>query len=698
MTSIKSLFNFGIYKNILKRFKWGGFLYFILLFLTGPFAILNDGYFGSNPNPEILEQNYIGFPIFLALIVPTIFAVLCFRDVHSSKQGIFSHSLPITRLENYITTVLAGLTLTFVPVLLNAVIYLIMSITTFGHIIPIWSVFVWLFSNFAIIFIMFSFAGFTAFLTGHTAAHIAINVLLHVTPLVIALGIVLVSELFLFGFMDSDTFIANLMIENTPFIWLYGNCLNISDGPFEFFFNWNMGAYIIVAIIFYCLGYLLYKNRKIEACGDVAAFKYFRPILKYTATFYAAILILAMVAFDLHNAISVFTIAIIVTAIVYFAAEMLIKKTFKVLNSYKGYLVFVLVMAVAISIFAFTDISGYENRIPKTENIKSVAIYKQYNTYKEPFVSDADLIENVLDIHKEIISDIPVTNDIDNNRYIDGHINNTDMLYIKYELENGKKLERKYQLGSSFVESAISKAYESIEYKHKVHEFDTLNIENVYAFSLRINARQYAYNGTVTGGNARQILDAVKLDIEQLSYSEIIDNRYCLDISFNLSETYEDNKTSKIFDESVFVNHKYEVYDNHFEIKINPNFKNTFELLKNFGYVDYIVEDFSKDLYICKVPVYIEDYTIKMKDDYGEPHEFLVNHNDCIIIPSSESLMLSNALANEPSSRFNYQYNEKGTYYMVFRDVNGANQRFEDHLAIFLYEELPDYLKKYIQE
>lgn len=707
MTSIKSLFNFGIYKNILKRFKWGSFLYFILLFLSGPFAVLNDKYFYDLSRPEILTAGYMGFPTFLGIIVPTIVAVLCFRYVHSSKQGIFSHSLPVTRLENYTTTIIAGLTLMFAPIMLNAIIYGIMSVTAYSDIIPLWSVLLWMFANFAVTFIMFSFATFTAFLTGHTAAHIAINGLLHITPLVISVGIILVSELFLYGFAYSDHFIANLIAENTPFIWLFGNSVQISTDKFEFFFNLNMLFYIILAIAFYCLGYLLYKKRKIEACGDVAAFKAFRPILKYTATFFSAVLIFAMVAMSSLPAVSIFTISIIVTAIVYFASEMLIKKSLKVFKSYKGYLGFVLFMIITISLFAFTDTFGYEKRIPKPENIESSAIYVSF-AENEPYVYDATHINNIRDIHKEIVSDIPVLEKKNAGYYA------RPLLIIKYDLKNEKTLEREYYVDPDFAQNAIKKAYESTEYKNKVFGFDTLNIENVYSLGMKTESRKFTYHSHLENDNAKKVLEAIKLDVSELSYDEITDNNFCWNISFDLSEDYEGNEKSKVFDESVYYLPYYRhqhiedrIYRSYysFEISINPNFKNTFNLLKELGYYDEIVSTFADSLYICKVPAYIEyngivnnNYRIKIKDDIGEANEFFINYEDCVKLPANEASILADSLANEPSSRYNYQYSEIGKYYMIFRNVDETNQRFEDHLAIYSEDNLPDYLLKYISE
>ena len=162
MTSSKSLFNFGIFKNTLKRFKWGSFLYFIILFFSLPFIILvqeksyllNSYRFVPETTPLILQSGFMVIPVLLAMIVPTIVATLCFNNVHSARQSNFIHSLPLARLENYISNILASLTLIIIPVLLNAIILLIMSLTGYQEIIASSSVVYWFFLNVAISFIM----------------------------------------------------------------------------------------------------------------------------------------------------------------------------------------------------------------------------------------------------------------------------------------------------------------------------------------------------------------------------------------------------------------------------------------------------------------------------------------------------------------------------------------------------------------
>ena len=196
--------------------------------------------------------------------------------------------------------------------------------------------------------------------------------------------------------------------------------------------------------------------------GDVAAFKIFRPILKYTATFFAAILIFGMISSTNLGAVPIFTIAAAVTAVVYFASEMLIRKTVKVFGSYKGYLGFAVVMAIFISIFAYTDIFGYEHRIPDSADIESASIYHRYSD-NIPMVEDDKPIEDVRTLHAELTSDIPV---------VDNDLDRYSLLRVRYNLKNGKVLERAYKATEEVHERAISKMYENTEYKNIVYSFD----------------------------------------------------------------------------------------------------------------------------------------------------------------------------------------------------------------------------------
>ncbi len=693
MTSSKSLFNFGIYKNSLKRFKWGSFLYFIILFFSLPFILLvqekqyllNSYRFVPEATPLILQSGFMVIPVLLAMIVPTIVATLCFNNVHSAKQSNFIHSLPLARLENYISNIFASLTLIILPVLLNAIILLIMSFTGYREVIASSSVVYWFFLNIAISFIMLSVSAFAAFLTGHTAAHLAINLLIHTAPLIVALGIYLISNIFLYGFAESNNFIGTEIANNTPIVWLFSSPIDHSC-HINVFLKPQMWIFIGIAIVFYILTFVLYKNRKLEACGDVAAFKVFRPILKYTATVFAAVLIFGMLTSTNLGAIPVFTIAAVVTAVVYFASEMLIRKTVKVFGSFKGYLGFALFMAIFISIFAYTDIFGYERRIPERADVESATIYYRYGD-NIPTVADDKLIEDVRAMHSEFITDIPV---------VDNQLDRYTRLYVKYNLKNGKALERQYNVTEEMKDRALSKMYETTEYKNIMYSFDIINIEKVKNVDMRVYSNSYAHHIAVND-DSHKILEAIKKDLEVLTYEEIEKQEFAINLSFYISQTAEENKNSNIFVTAVAEDGYYPYRMHSFSIRINSNFKNTFAILEEYGYYDNMVSNFADGVKICTIPVYVKNGEYTYKNDTGKSYEFMINTKDMVSLNPQDALAVTEKLICEPTEGYGKTNGlSDGKYYLVF-SFNDDYQTIDlTSYIIALHEEtMPEYLKKY---
>ena len=131
MTLVTSLFNKGIYKNTLRRFKWGSFIYFIILFFSVPFGFMmrnpvdlkREYYSSSFGEYENVLFSYSSFliPMIVAIVVPTVVALLVYNYIHSSKHSVFAHSLPITRISNYFSSILAAFTLMFLPIIANGI-------------------------------------------------------------------------------------------------------------------------------------------------------------------------------------------------------------------------------------------------------------------------------------------------------------------------------------------------------------------------------------------------------------------------------------------------------------------------------------------------------------------------------------------------------------------------------------------------
>ncbi len=700
MTLNKSLFNFGIFKNTIYRFKWGSLLYFVALFFTVPFMLLVADFdrlvervIGSSyymPASIILRSDYLTMPLILAVAVPTVVAVLVFNNVHSAKQGIFTHGLPCDRQANYISNLAASFVLMGVPVLLNATILMIMSCGKYGQVISSMSVIYWSGLNLNMLFVMFSVAVFASFLTGNIAAHIGINVLLHLVPMIIAWAIYLISDKFLYGFYQADNFIANELINNSPIIWIFGRSLSLADKLNEMtmplFAKLQTWIYIIGAIGVYVLGYLLYKNRKIEACGDVAAFKSFKPILKYAVVTCAAIALFGILTSIEMNAVAMFVVVLVLCAITYFAAEMLINKSFKIFKaSYKGYLGFVICCAVFIGFFAYINVFGYETRVPKLEDIKSALAQEGWNS--QNIVSDdPQLIAATLKMHKELIADIPVVVEM----------NDTRTLLVSYELKNGKTMQRRYHVNGEMFNRVMDEMYKSKAYKLQVTGIDNLNIENVDNLSLNVNSSTFSYH-IAMNDETTEFLNAIKKDIEEISYMDYAEYDSVLGMRVEVSCSVEENERFKYFKETGYKlgteEAKYAIET--FDIAINPNFKNAYAFLKEKGYYDEVMNRLGQTLVICKKPVYRAGEVYTYKGMTGSLGEFLISYNDCADIDAADERQLAQILA-ERSQR----NTQEGKSYLVFvgnRDL-GDEIRAIERVIVLAEDQLPDYLRKYVEE
>ncbi len=699
MTLNKSLFNIGIFKNTVYRFKWGSLLYFVALFFSVPFMLLVADFerlaeriIGSSyyiPTSIILRSDYLIFPLILAVAVPTIAAVLVFNNIHSSKQGIFTHGLPVDRCTSYISNLAAAFALMATPVLANGIILMLMSFGKYGQLMTSMSVIYWTGLNLNMLFVMFSVAAFSAFLTGNIAAHIGINIFFHLIPMLVGWTIILISGQFLYGFYQADNFIANELISNSPIVWLFGRSLSVVDAgnAMPLFAKLQTWLYILGAVVMYIFAYILYKKRKIEACGDVAAFKVFKPILKYAVVAGVAIAVFGILVSMNMGAFAMFVVAATLTAITYFAAEMLMNKSFKIFKtSYKGYLGFLVCCAVFIGFFAYTDVFGYETRIPKPEEIAEAGVPGRWSKKDELIFDDPQLIDDTIAIHQEIISDIPVRKpDVGENRYMG----------ISYKLKNGKQLHRRYWVSEELYSRAMTDMYRSTEYKLSATGLADLNIESVDRLSLEAGCSGFSYTLTLNKDSA-ELLQAIVKDIEELSYTEIEKSYNVLNLSIAVDCTAEENERLKYFKNSQYdpfdENSKYTYMD--FRLDINSNFKNALAFLKEKGYYDKIISELGQSLNICKKPFFKEGDIFTYKGDMGTISEFAISSLDCIDIEAADEKKLAELILSQERTI------SDGQSYLVLAGLERfvGDIRATDYSVAISAEDLPEYLKKYVEE
>ncbi len=705
MTLKESLFNKGVYSTVLRRFRLGSLLYFIILFLCVPTMFLTR-------SPEVLLNRYYNqfnsaftsdksvlfnndmmiLPTLVTMIVPTIAALLIFNYVHSQRHAIFTHSLPVSRKANYISSLCGAFTLMALPVLFNTIILIIMSLCGYGKVIGIVPSIVWMLVLLCVLFIMFSVATLASFLAGNPFSAAAINLIIHLLPFGVAASVSLFGTRYLYGF-SNDGEVFESINKTSPIVNLFEKL--IGNNVYGFFKNTSVWIFLAISVLLFILSYFLYKYRRIELSGDVAGFKIMHPILKYTVCSGAFILSFGIFTSIEMNSFWYFLLTAMVTAIVYFASEMVLKKNLRVFHLYKGLIGFFAAAAVVLSFVAFTSVFGFETRIPEEEKIESVAVFTSYSN-DFPYVKDPEIIKKAINFHKDFTQDIPVlekdyflaeaTYSADANY---GEINRVymNLISFKYKLANGKELSRKYYVKNDDEYRILYSLFESAEYKNKVTGIDKIYPDNVRSVTVNTNCGNTHYDITLNDDSSA-FFHALKKDIENMTYDDYISSSP-LHMHLSMGLSYEENAVQKIF---VQGDNPHAYY--HFGISINPSFKNSLNILKDKGYLEELKNHYQKNLYVSTEPVYYNNKMYTFNGVKFDPNSRIMIEPEFLrkLTPEEGAVVFDEIL----TKKLNYSetpFDEN--YYLFCPDMVSSEKGVTaaSNIARFSPDNIPEFLK-----
>lgn len=562
-----SLFNKGIYKSTLSRFKWGSVLYFVILFFSTCFPLMIDDMMYSaetvrkylETGGKILNDSYIGFPVFVATIVPTVVGFLAFDMFWSKQQSVFVHSLPCKRRVIYFSVLSGAFTLMVLPVLANALILMIISASKFGEIFGILHCLKWILANLILLFVMFSIATLSASITSSRIGYVFVNGVLHFIPFAIAFCIGGVASAYLYGFDNNLSPFFDSLVSWLPAFSHYtyngGNDFSV----FTNLMSYKSLIYISCAVLLYVVSFFIYKKRHAETAGNFVAFKVLNPVFKYLFTALGTVFTFSLMYFGRgYDGYALFVI-FVVSIILYFAFEMILKKNLKVFGTYKGYLVFAAVMAVLVVFVQFTSFFGYENRVPEIDEVESVLVSEYYEDLIKT-VSDRDFIAEVINIHENKISEIPLM--------VEGF---KDSIKIEYNLKNGKKIKRVYRdLTWEEKNYTFGILFNHKEYRlanDMLHQIPKKDIEGL-SCSIRIGQNNAEFIHIDGAERTKGFIEAWQKDIENLGYKER--NKYSayMDVSINFKNNVSEDR-------------RY-----YRSVNFNSNFKNTLNFLEQNWYFD----------------------------------------------------------------------------------------------------------------
>ncbi|HHU20696.1 MAG TPA: hypothetical protein GXZ58_10900 [Bacilli bacterium] len=512
----KSWYKSELLKQNFRQVGWISLIYFLILFFSVPLNIFMTY---SNPENHYMYNRSIfnfglAFQAFALFLVPVLMAMFILRYLHQKDASDFLHSLPIKRSHLLWHQVGFGIAALWIPIIINAILiyfnYLLWDVEMVFTLLDLTH---WLVISLIMISFIYSISLIVGMLTGITIIQGIFSyiflflptgfIILYYTNLNFA--IIGLPESYL---ISEDAFKFSPLTDFFPIIFEPGESYN------------KLIIYLILTIVSLLIAQLLYKNRSVEAATHPIAFQKLKPIFIYSFTFCFTLIGGLYFALMEQNFIGILIGYLIFSIIGYFITQMIVQKTWRVFREWREYGYFFVVFTLII-IFIMTDITGYQKRIPATDEIESAFVI----TDLYQFQNNADRYHSVDGFN----STVDIEKIRDYHQYLIDHSSREDELSyyynnvaILYRLENGRTLVREYNLPNHSADHEVLDWVRSTD-TYKLYSSEVFLIEANEISELRFNSRLMDNEFVLT--NRKQITEFFEL-LKEANVERDIEDHY----------------------------------------------------------------------------------------------------------------------------------------------------------------------------
>lgn len=463
------------------------------------------------------------------IVMGAITAVLAVMAVwsflYNARSVSGTASLPIRREGVFLSVSLAGL----LPLLAANVLIVLMSLAVMAlhGVVDVMAALIWLAVVSLLLLFFYGFALLCAQLTGNILVLPVVYAVLNFTACAVEALITTVCSCFVYGLEDAgDYFFSFLspcvkLFEALDYksIRAYNDTKEVYEVIGYCFEGWGaVAAYALAGVVLAALALWLYRRRRMESAGDVVAIDVLKPVFKYCLTFGCA-LVIGIILYSiagvedtgrLETMLPLLCFMLLGAFIGYFAAEMLIRKSFAV---WRGHWAGLGVSLVLIALFMFAmefDLFGYERRVPEAEDVEAVTVRASGETVT---LEEPDNIAAVIGLHESIVENkawhesfdggdvvlIPATEEI---KYtvdtLDAYAQRIQNCWIDYLRADGSTISRRYAL--YYVEGDPSTYGDTITLQNILNCQEAVEERKATAFQLtaeniidgRISAQVFA--------------------------------------------------------------------------------------------------------------------------------------------------------------------------------------------------------------
>lgn len=368
----------------------------------------------------------------MAVVFGVLAAMAVCSHLYTTRSCNFTAALPPKRTALFATHYLTGLLWLLVPVtvmtLLAAPLGLGYDLSVFG-------------SGLVIVCMQFlffySFAVLCGMLTGHLLALPVFYGIFNGLVGGLWFLLTLLFYEFYYGYPGSLTTVPVWVEWLTPTWQLWFNAIWEND--------WMSGVYAGVGLVMALSAWLLYVKRPMERSGDVVIWAGLRPVFRYGVALCSGLTLGSFTRLVLGLGELGLAVSVILWGVAgCFVGQMFLTKSVRVLRYWKGAGVVACAFAALFLVMQF-DLTGYESRVPATDEVASVTIsgVDSYptdtaNGFLNITTRDPEAIALITQLHQTLVEQRP-------NLQVADMYENTKF-EVTYTLSNGTRLSRSYRL------------------------------------------------------------------------------------------------------------------------------------------------------------------------------------------------------------------------------------------------------------
>ena len=467
-----SFCNAALLRSDIKRYWPLLFLYVAVWVVILPMQILSasrecDGVAdGIMTVLQMKQHNVIIRSIPASAVMSLLFgcfaAMAVWSYLMSGRTVGLMHALPVTRTQAFFSHVLSALGALTAG---NVLIFLLTALCSAGFSYVDWAALgTWLLLTELMALFFFALGSLCAMVTGWLLAVPVLYGAMNVVALLLYAVISTMTQMFYFGYSSSD--IPEFITWLTPVGRIWDAVANGDAQPIEVQFREPIGTqsyhrfqlpasafstciiYAAVGIALLALVWWLYKKRPSETAGDAMSFRWLQPIARWSIGLCGGLglgLFLNYVILGSSFA-GLLICQLVMGVICFFAAQMLLKKKFRIFTRRWWVETLALVLTLlAVTLCIKLDITGYQHRVPDAEDVTSVRFDASYAHFT---TDDPAAVESVISLHRAILEQYDETGErLENQTYLDTEGGpTTRYVRVDYQLRNGTSLCREWRV------------------------------------------------------------------------------------------------------------------------------------------------------------------------------------------------------------------------------------------------------------